>query len=431
MPIDKPLPAAIEAEESFLSACLTGLASEASELLSGSDFYKSGHQVIFAAVAGMVKAQEPVDIVTVIDRLRASGELEKAGGASYVSRLQDCASATTIEHLAEIIKRASTRRRIIQACGRSMQACLESDDIDGILGDLSSDIAAAEQNISSDSWVKIGSFADDMIQRWEMQKGMAVTGISTGFIDLDAYLNGWQDSTLYIVAGRPSMGKSAFALKVAQHAARRGRPVGFRSIEMSKEQLFTRNASDMSGVDSERFRSGEIATDQWGVIVEAVSKMYKMPIYIDDKPVEKIRNLQRSIRQFVKRYGHGLIIIDYLQYIEGEKSERFDLQIGTITRGLKSTARELKIPIVLLAQLNRKLEERDNKRPKKSDLRGSGEIEQDADVVMFLYRDEVYDPKSKDAGIAEVIIDKHRDGKTGTIKLAWVSHRATFENLAR
>lgn len=427
----KPPPHSVEAEESFLSACLLGAANEGVELLSPEDFYRTAHRHVFDAICDRAKHRD-VGVVSVIEYLRNNKQLEAIGGAAQVARLLDTVPSTGgLESCAEIIKRNATRRRVIEACSMASQACYESDDIDGILTNLGNRLLQAEQCLCADDWVKMGQLSDPMIEKWETQRGKQVTGISTGLIDIDYFLSGWQPATLYIVAGRPSMGKTAFALKTARHAARCGYPVAFRSIEMSKEQIFTRATSDVSGVDSERLRSGDLDGTHWDAIVEAVGRINDLPIYIDDKPTEKIRTLQRNIRQFTKRYGKGLVVVDYLQYIEGEKAERYDLSIGSVSRGLKASARELDIPIVLLAQLNRSLESRDNKRPRKSDLRGSGEIEQDADVIAFLYRDEVYDPKTTEPGVAEFIIDKHRDGKIGTVKMAWVAHRATFENLAR
>lgn len=425
------LPHSHEAETAFLAACLLGAAAEGVEMVAPDDFYATRHRAIFNAVCEIQKTGKPVDMLTVIEQLRNSNELDQIGGAACVSKITDMVSGVSLDVCAEIIKRAATRRRVIEACAKAQQTCFESDDIDEILGNLTQHIVAAEQRLQADSWVHMGVLADAMIERWESNKGKIVTGIPTGLTDIDRVLGGLQSGNLIIIAGRPSMGKTAMAVKIARNAARKGFPVGFRSIEMSKEQIFTRQTSDISQVDSERFKSGDLQAHHWESIVAAVGRIHGLPIYIDDKPTERIRQLQRSIRQFVKRHGHSLIIIDYLQYIEGLKSDRKDLEIGTVTRGLKASAREHGIPIILLAQLNRELEKRDNKRPRKSDLRGSGEIEQDADIIAFLYRDEVYNENTPEKGIAEFIIDKNRDGKCATVKMAWIPHRATFDNLAR
>ena len=426
--IDKIPPHSIEAEQAFLSHCILGASKEAVEFLSPAEFYRTAHQSIFAVIVDMIKADEDVNLVSLIEHMRGQGALEKAGGAAYVSSLLDMVTGASIESCAEIIRRSSARRKVIEACAKTSSRCFESDDIDEIIGGLNSNLVAAEKGLSSDGWVRIGEITDAMIERWEKMKGNGPTGYLTGLVDIDRALGGLQPG-LIVIGARPSMGKTALALKIAKNVARYGVPVGFRSIEMSKEQLYTRTTSDLAQVDSERFRSGELDSSHWDKIVKAVEKIHNLPIYIDDRPTENIRNLQRVIRQFVKIHGNGPVIIDYLQYVEGIRSERKDLEIGTITRGLKATSKELNIPIILLAQLNRDLEKRSDKRPMKSDLRGSGEIEQDADIIAFLYRDEVYNEDSSEKGIAEFIIDKFRDGKPGTIKLAWINYRATFENL--
>lgn len=426
----KPLPHSIEAEQTFLAHCLLGASKEAIELLSTDDFYRTAHQVVYSAIVEICKSGAEVGLVTVVEHLRNNGALDKAGGVTAVSSLTDMVSGIGLEPCAEIIRRAAARRKVIEACAKTQAACFESDDIDEIIGGLTTKITQAEQGLSDDQWVRIGDMTDAMIERWENGKGQGPTGYLTGLSDIDRAFGGLQPG-LIVIGARPAMGKTALALKIAKNVAKYGVPVAFRSIEMAKEQLYTRTTADMAQVDSKRFRSGELDSSHWDRIVKAVGKIHNLPIYIDDRPTENIRNLQRVIRQFVKRYGKGPVIIDYLQYVEGLKSDRKDLEIGTITRGLKATSKELSIPIILLAQLNRDLERRTDKRPIKADLRGSGEIEQDADIIAFLYRDEVYNEDSKDKGTAEFIIDKFRDGKPGTIRLAWIDYRATFEDLAQ
>lgn len=426
-------PSSIEAEESLLAYCLLGNASEAVELVTANDFYRTAHQVIFVHISGLVKEGKEVSLLTVVDSLRNASRLEEVGGASYVAHLTDIPMSIKPETSADIIKRSSVRRNVIELCCRTADACYESDDIDEILGGLNVNAMEIEQRLSSDSWVHIGDVIGPLVDKWESQKGQLITGIPTGLIDIDRHLGGLQDQNLIIIAGRPSMGKTAIAIKMAKNAAERGIPVAFRSIEMSREQIVTRKTADESQVDGERFKSGQLDQSHWRKIIDAVSKLSNLPIFIDDKPTEHIQSLQRNIRQFIKRNGHSLVVIDYLQYIKGIKSDRADIEIGTITRGLKATARELKIPIVLLSQLSRNVENRalTDRRPKMADLRGSGEIEQDADVIAFLYRDEVYIPKPENKGMAEFIIEKNRDGKCSTVPLTWIAHRATFENAKR
>lgn len=428
--MENPPPHSNESEQAFLASCMINAAQEGVELLTPDDFYSTAHQVIFKSISDLVLIGTDIDIVTVLEHIQSSNQLKKIGGAAYLSKIQDMVTGVSLESCAEIIKKNSTRRRIITACTKARQACMGPDDIDDVIGILNNEIVSAEQSLARESWIKISNLSDPMIEKWESEKGVGITGIPTGLADIDKALGGLQPANLIVIGGRPGMGKTAFAIKVAKGVSRHC-PVGIRSIEMSKEQLFTRQVSDSAQVASERFRLGNLESYHWDRIVEAVGKLSRLPIYIDDRPTEKIQTLQRSIRQFVKRHGRGVIIIDYLQYITGIKSERKDIEIGTITRGLKATSRELNIPIILLAQLSRDVEKRDtkNRRPKKSDLRGSGEIEQDADIIAFLYRDEVYNPETREQGIAEFIIDKYRDGKTATIKLKWIDFRATFENL--
>ena len=281
----------------------------------------------------------------------------------------------------------------------------------------------------------ISLIAEESIDKLEeMQGNRYGSGIPSGFDIIDNNFSGWQDNELIVIGGRPAMGKTSFAIKIARNAAERGFPVLFRSIEMSRQHIMFRIISDMADVDSRRLIDGVLTTEHWSRITEAAGVINDLPFFINDKPDETIESLKNSIISFHEKHGHCLIIIDNLQYIDGTNSERKDIEIGTVTRGLKLIANELCIPIVITSHLNRKLEERSDKRPQITDLRGSGEIEQDADVIAFLYRDEVYNPGSPTAdvksneGYAEFIVAKNRDGITGRVTLTFVPHRSTFEN---
>ena len=279
----------------------------------------------------------------------------------------------------------------------------------------------------------ISSALEDSIDKIEdMYGSRRIPGIPSGFDIIDARLMGWQDTDLIVIGGRPAMGKTSFAIKIARNAAVLGFPVLFRSIEMSRQRIMFRIIADMARVDSQRLRSGNINPEDWSRIHDAAGIINESdsPLFINDKPEETIKYLQNSIVSFHEKYGRCLVVIDNLQYIEGSNSERKDIETGTVTRGLKLIANELCIPIVVTSHLNRKLEERSDKRPQITDLRGSGEIEQDADIIAFLYRDEIYnrDENNPNKGTAEFIIAKNRNGSTGVVPLKFLPQFATFEN---
>lgn len=433
---DRLPPQNIDAEESFLAMCLFDFDAEAVELLSQDDFYRSSHQKIFSAISEIHASGKTINLISLKDHLQNKHQLEECGGASYLAQLvNEIPVSTNVHQTADIIKNASIKRRIIKLCGETIQGCFDGEDINNVLGNLQDAAGKIDICSGSDSWVQIGSLSEELIEHWETAKErLGITGVPCGLIDIDNALGGFQPTDLIVIAGRPGMGKTAFALGCAKNAGLKGYPVGIFSIEMASKQLITRTVSDITGIDGERFRVGRLESGHWAIITEALSVLQNAPIYIDDSPTAHIRTIQRKIRRFVKRYSNGktpLIIIDYLQYIEGIKSERTDIEIGTITRGLKAVAKELEIPIILLSQLSRKVEDRTDKRPMASDLRGSGTIEQDADIIAFLYRDEFYnkDENNPNIGKAEFIINKYRNGKVGSILLRWDGHKTSFSSI--
>lgn len=431
--LQKLPPQSIESEDALLSACLLGYAEDSVELVNSYDFYRKANQKIFESICDLVDEKEPVDLVTVTNKLRGKNELEEVGGAAYLARLVDSIpSPNSLESYAEIIKKCAKKRNIIKICVETIGKCYENMDVSQILGD--HDLKISNIKMHSGSFVKIGDIIEPVIERLdEIVKNPGPSGIPTGLYDIDKKFGGLPGSSLIVFGGRPGMGKTAFGMRIARGAAQCRIPVLEISLEMSKEQLLIREISSDSGIDGERFNTGELDSTHWARIIDSASKIDKLPIWIDDSPTATIKELQSKIRKFHKQQGRCLILIDYLDYVKGVESERKDLEIGTITKGLKASAKEHDIPIVLFVQLNRKCEERTDKRPIVSDLRNSGEIEQDADIIIFIYRDEVYneDPHNPHKGIAEIIIRKHRNGKTGTIKLAWIAHRTTFECIAR
>lgn len=427
-------PQAIEAEKSVLCAAMLGASGEIVELLNSADFYRQAHVKIFDAISHLESNHVEVDMITVLNRLREVDALADAGGASYLSSLTNSVpSASSIKHYAGIIKDRAQKRKIITACHDTIKSCYEDKTANEILGELDQKTASIETQ--DNCFCKIGELLQPFIERLEdLKTNPRCSGIQSGLRDLDFKLGGFQPSNLYIIGARPSMGKSALGMRIGRGAAKSGSNVLFVSIEMSRWQLVARETSCQSGVDGERFRTGDLSASQWEKVIDAAETINDLPIWIDDTPKSDIKGLQIKIRSFIKENGRkSLIIVDYLQYIEGIKSERKDIEIGTVTRGLKESAREHGIPIILLAQLNRNLEQRTDKRPEISDLRGSGDIEQDADVIAFLYRDEVYnkDSNNPNKGIAELTVKKFREGKTGPIFLTWIEHRTTFEDLAR
>jgi replicative DNA helicase len=428
--LQKLPPQSVETEEAFLSACLLGQAVEASELLEPDDFYRSAHNKIFSSIVDLVSKKEPVDLNTLVNILRGKNELDEIGGASFIARLIDTVpSPDSIKSYARIIKSHSQKRKLIEICSTTVQECYNGKELSEILGNL--DMRTSEITLHSGSFVKLGDVIESMMDHWEdMVKNPKLPGIPTGLTLVDNKFGGYQMG-LHVIAGRPGMGKTAYGMRIGRGAAEKGFPVMWASYEMSKEQLLTREVSCQSGVDGERFQTGRLENQHWIKIADAVQAIHGLPIYVDDSPTSTITELQSKIRAFKKRHGRGLVLIDYLDYIRGLKSDRKDLEIGTVTKGLKASAKEHDLPIILFVQLNRECENRPDKRPVIRDLRNSGEIEQDSDTISFLYRHEVYDPNDEETkGKAEFIVRKYRQGRTGTIPLAYIGHRTTFENLA-
>lgn len=433
--MDQQLPNDIDCERAFLGAAILNAAYEASQLLNASDFYSTMHGVIFESILKLVKSNKPVNLQSV-----TSNVVNKKNDIEHhdISRLLDFIEPSSLQWLADRIRTLSIKRQLIMHSLTIASRCNDpNEDLDKIIYDDSNDVKKIVNSLASGNWIEFNSISGEMIEDWEKRKDSGNSGIATGLVDIDRMLCGLQDTDLIIIGARPSMGKTALAQKIATNVAMSGKPVCFRSIEMRHKRIYTRVISSLARIDSERFKTGDFNSMHWEKIIDISAKLDNLPLFIDDTPYENIQQLQRSIKSFHREHGHCLVIIDYLQYITGIKSERADLEIGTITRGLKQVANELYIPIVLLAQLNRKVEERNDKRPIKSDLRGSGEIEQDADVIAFLYRDEVYNPNGtlkngrSNIGYAEFIISKNRDGQTATVPLTFLPQFATFENYSQ
>ncbi len=431
-------PQQLEAEQSLLGGILLdndGLPS-AMEILTGDEFYREAHRVIFRAIQDLFERNEPVDLVTVVSLLSEKNQLDAVGGPTYLASLvESVPSASNVPAYAKIVNEKALLRRLIQAANEISGWCYGGGkNIEEILDHAESSIFAITENRIRSSYSSIKDIVKksiEAIERFQEHREM-VTGVPSQFTDLDKLTAGFQPSDLIILAARPSMGKTAFALNIARNAALgSGVPVGFFSLEMSREQLAMRLLCSEGRVDSHKIRTGFLSQQECAKLLSAAGVFMEAPIYIDDTPSISTLELRAKARRMKADRGLGLVVVDYLQLMRGkESSERREQEISDISRSLKGLAKELNVPVIALSQLNRKVEERNNKRPLMSDLRESGAIEQDADVIAFIYRDEVYNPNSPDKGIAEIIIGKQRNGPTGEVKLHYIDAYTRFENLA-
>ena len=433
-------PQEVEAEQSVLGSILLNNDAlfKALEIITPSDFYREAHNHVFSAMVALYERGEPVDLITLTAWLKKNNLLEKVGGATYISSLADVvATSANISHHAKIIHEKSILRKLIT----------KSTEIASMAYDRSSDVEdlldAAERSIFEISEARIKKdfhpLKDVVTESFRTlerlyERGEAVTGVPSGFEKLDQLTAGFQKGDLVIIAGRPSMGKTALALNIARHAALYGNaPTAVFSLEMSKEQLGNRMLCCEAKVDGSNVRRGFIRQEEWTHLVNAAGTLADAPIYIDDTPAISVLEMRAKARRMAADSGLGLAIVDYLQLMRGRvRSDSREQEISDISRSLKALAKELNIPVVALSQLNRQLESRSDKRPQLSDLRESGAIEQDADVIIFVYRDEVYNksPDNPNRGVAEIIVGKQRNGPVGTIKLAFLSAHTRFENLS-
>jgi len=439
--LNKLPPQNIEAEASLLSAILIDnrILDDVADVLAPSDFYRAGHQIIYGAMIELVEKREPIDLVTLANILKDRGELETVGGAVYLAKLIDeVPLAVNADHYAKIIHDKATLRKLIENGYAIIKSCFgDPEHVDEIIDYAEGCIfEISEKKIKpSFSEVKdllIGGF--DTLKMCEENKGIP-TGVATGFKQLDKLTSGFQKSDLIILAARPSMGKTAFALNVARNVAVESNiPVAFFSLEMAKEQLVMRLLFAEARLNATRLRDGFITKEDWETLNQAGCTLHDAPIYIDDSAENSALSIRAKTRRLKMEKGLGLVVIDYLQLMKVTRpNERRDLDISEISRSLKSLAKELQIPVIALSQLNRQLEKRDDKRPRLSDLRESGSLEQDADVVAFIHREEVYqkqEDKLPFEGKAELIVAKQRNGPTDSLPLAFLKSYSRFENLA-
>lgn len=435
--IGKIPPQNLEAELSVLGAMLLDGESviTAAELLKPEDFYQDSHRLLFAAMLELAETGKPVDMVTVAENLRSQGNLERVGGVAFVASLANSVpTAANIEHYARIVAEKSLVRQLIKATSRITSLGYEGNEEAAALLD------EAEKAILDLSQRQIrGGFAGiravlmdtfDKIEYLYRNKGN-LTGVPSYFTDLDRMTSGWQPSDLIIIAARPSMGKTSLVLNMAQNAAVRQKvPVALFSLEMSKEQLVQRMLCAEAMVDQQRVRTGNLLETDWPKLAVAVGPLSEAPIFIDDTVGISVGELRAKARRLKAEHGLSMIVIDYLQLMTGSKrADSRQQEVAQISRGLKQVARELNVPVIALSQLNRGVEQRQDKRPIMSDLLESGAIEADADVISFIYRDEYYNPDSSKKGIAEIIIAKHRNGPVGTVELGFLKEFTKFVNL--
>lgn len=434
------IPFDIEAEQAVLGSIIedNDQLIHAEKWLSPASFYKPAHQHIYRVIEDLAKERIPFDEVTLGDRLKKSGNLDDCGGYMYIAELVDCIPAAgNIEYWARIIGEHAQARSAIQIFTEGSQAARDpSQNISELIEGISHKIAAlTAESDHRGSWLKeaLGIGFRDLQKKSENTDD--VTGIPTGFIDLDRFTSGLQNSDLIIIAARPGMGKTAFAVNIATHAATvKPQGVGLIfSLEMSKKQLALRSVAAEGKIDTIKFLNGNLDQEDWDRMARATNKLSGLSIIIEDTPGISIIRMLSVINFYNRTVPGGVkwVIVDYLQLMSGDKSVPREQQIAEITRGLKGIAKTLDIPVVALSQLNRTMENRADKHPQLSDLRESGAIEQDADIVLFIYRDEVYNPDSPDKGVAEVIIAKHRNGPLGLIRLAFIGKYTRFGNLSR
>ncbi len=427
----------LEAEQAVLGGVLLNndAMNQLMDILSPDDFYREANATIFEGMTLLYNESEPIDVITLSEALTRKSQLEKVGGIDYLAVLvQSVSTSAGIVYHAEIIRASSVRRQLISECSNISELCFqEQEDAEGLL-------EKAEQTIFNiaESQIKEGFQSLNQVIKGSMERVVKageskgfLTGITTGFEHFDRLTAGLQPSDLIIVAGRPSMGKTALALNMGYNAAKSTKKgIAVFSLEMSRQQLGIRLLGFESRIDATRLRTGRLNKDEWQELIDSADRLSEIPIYIDDSSAISVLEMKAKCRRLKKRGELGLVIVDYMQLIQGRRSaESRQLEMSEISRGLKGLAKDLDIPVMALSQLNRKVEDRPNKRPQLADLRESGAIEQDADVIVFIYRDEFYNPQSEESrNIAEIIIGKQRNGPTGSVKLTFLKELTRFEN---
>ncbi len=437
-------PHSIEAESSVLGGLLldNGAWDRVGDLLVDGDFYRHEHQLIYAAIGALVNASKPADVITVFEHLQNQGHADAVGGLAYLNSLaQYVPSASNIRRYAEIVRERSILRKLVSASDEIATAAFnpKGKAVDKILDEAEQKIfnIGEEGSRMKQGFQSMDSLVVELLDRVQEMADNPndITGVPTGFHDLDRMTSGLQPGDLVVLAARPSMGKTAFAINIAEHVAlNEGLPVAVFSMEMGASQLAVRIVGSIGRVDQGHLRTGKLTDEEWPRLTEAIERLRTVSLHIDETPGLTPSELRANSRRLARQCGKlGLIVVDYLQLMSGSSGSDGDnraTELGEISRGLKMLAKELQCPVIALSQLNRGVEQRTDKRPMMSDLRESGAIEQDADIIMFIYRDDYYNKDSKDPGVAEIIIGKQRNGPTGTVRLAFLKPLTRFESLA-
>ncbi|NJD33897.1 MAG: replicative DNA helicase [Betaproteobacteria bacterium] len=437
-------PHSIEAEQSLIGGLLIDNAAwdRIGDVVRETDFYRDDHRRIFRHIGKLIQMGRPADVVTVYESIEQSNEVDQTGGLGYLGEIANATpSAANIRRYAEIVRERAILRQLVtvgdEIAGNALNPA--GRDVKALLDDAEQRIfqIAEAGNRNNNGFVPIQPLLGEVVERMEAllarDSQSDITGVATGFVDLDRLTSGLQPGDMLVVAGRPSMGKTAFALNIAEHVGVELRlPVAIFSLEMSGPQLATRFLSSVGRIDQTKLRTGRLTDDEWDRMTVALGKLHEAPIHIDETGAINSTDLRARARRLHRQFGKlGLIIIDYLQLMSSNQmGENRATEISEISRSIKALAKELQVPIIALSQLSRKVEERNDKRPLMSDLRESGAIEQDADIIMMMYREEYYKPDTQDKGTAEVIITKHRNGPTDTVRLTFLGEYTKFENFA-
>ncbi|MCP0913597.1 MULTISPECIES: replicative DNA helicase [Legionella] len=440
-PLKRP-PHSLEAEQSILGGLMLDNQAwdKVSTKLCETDFYRTEHRVLFRAILELSNKSQPFDVVTLLDALKSRNSLDDAGGEAYLFELaNNTPSVANVSAYADIVREKSVQRQLISVAGEIADSAYNplGREVAELLDFAETKVfAIAEQTASDGGPETIKSILVRAVEKIDelYHSGDAITGLATGLTDLDKMTSGLQQSDLIIVAGRPSMGKTTLVMNMAEHVAiKSGKPVLVFSMEMPADSLAMRMMSSLGRIDQHRIRTGKLHDDDWPRVTSAVHMLSEAPLYIDDTPALNPSEMRARARRLFKEHGQlGLIVVDYLQLMKvpGFKADNRTAEISEISRSLKSLAKELDVPVIALSQLNRSLEQRHDKRPIMSDLRESGAIEQDADLICFIYRDEVYNEDSPDKGTAEIIIAKQRNGPIGKVRVAFLGQYTRFEDLA-
>ena len=435
---DKGLPSNVEAERSILGAILldNAVCNQAIELLRRDDFFLDSHRRIFDKMVALSERLMPIDLITLSDELRRAGEFEQIGGATYIASLIDGVPRTdTIEPYAKLVKQKSMLRKLISASQQIVSLAFEEeDDADMIIDKAERMIFEIAEDRVRQGFQYIGDVAHRRLEQIEQMAGRPemITGVPTGFTDFDRMTSGLQRQELIVIAARPSMGKTALALNMAQYAAKNANVIGIFSLEMSAEQLVSRLLCSEARVDAHRLRTGYLNREEWARLADALRRLCETKVFIDDSAAVSVMEMRAKCRRLKAEHGLDMLIVDYLQLMAGRgRIESRQQEVSQISRDLKGLAKELDIPVVALSQLSRAPEQRSEHKPQLSDLRESGAIEQDSDVVCFIYREELYNPTDENQGTAELIIGKQRNGPTGMVQLAFLKEFTRFENMWR